>query len=64
MTSTNENTNVTIDKDFLFKSITRVINDELGLNQYQMNTILNVLTTSFKDIELSSSKNMLSINNT
>ena len=54
----------TIDKDFLFKSITRTINDELGLNQYQMNTILNILTISFKDIELMSiTKNMLSINN-
>ena len=58
------NTNVTIDKDFLFKTITRTINDELGLNQYQMNTILNILTTSFKDIELNTTKNMLTTNNT
>ena len=58
------NTNVTIDKDFLFKTITGTINDELGLNQYQMNTILNILTTSFKDIELNTTKNMLTTNNT
>lgn len=64
MTTTKNKTNETIDKDFLFKTVTRSINDELGLNQYQMNVILNVLTTSFKDIELCSTKNMLTINTT
>lgn len=55
-------TNATIDKDYLFKTITRSIYDELELNQYQMNVIMNTLTSVFKDIEFSSSKNMLSIN--
>lgn len=60
---TNEKTtNTTIDKDYLFKTITRSIYDELELNQYQMNVIMNTLTSVFKDIEFSSSKNMLSIN--
>ena len=54
------NNNATIDKDFLFKTVTRIINDELGLNQYQLNTIMNTLTNVFKDIEFSSSKNELS----
>ena len=56
------NNNVTIDKDFLFKTVTRAINDELGLNQYQMNTIMNILTSTFQDIDCVSSKNMLSVN--
>lgn len=59
---TKETNSTTIDKDFLFKSITRAINDELCLNQYQMNTIVNVLTSSFADIDCISSKNMLSVN--
>ena len=59
---TNENANVTIDKDFLFKTITREINDELGLNQYQMNYIMEVLTNVFKDIDCVSNSNMLSVN--
>ena len=41
------NNNATIDKDFLFKTVTRIINDELGLNQYQLNTIMNTLTNVF-----------------
>lgn len=56
------NHNMNIDKDFLFKTVTRTINDELGLNQYQMNTIMNILTSTFQDIDCVSSKNMLSIN--
>ena len=56
------NNNVTIDKEFLFKTTTRAINDELGLNQYQMNTILNILTSVFQDIDCISSKNILSVN--
>lgn len=59
---TNQNQTTTIDKDFLFKTITREINDELGLNQYQMNYIMEVLTNVFKDIDCVSNSNMLSVN--
>ena len=61
MTNENKTNYVTIDKDFLFKTVTRAINDELGLNQYQLNTILNVLTSAFKDIDCVPIKNELSV---
>lgn len=62
MTNKDETNNVTIDKEFLFKTVTRAINDELGLNQYQMTTVMNILTSTFQDIDCISSKNMLSVN--
>ena len=61
MTKENGTTYVTVDKEFLFKTVTRTINEELGLSQYQMNTILNVLTSSFQDIDCVSAKNLLSV---
>ena len=36
-----------IDKEFLFKSVTRIIADELNLKNVQMNKIMNTLTSIF-----------------
>lgn len=52
------NTN-NIDKDFIFKTIAIKLGEEIGLNNSQMNKVIETLTSSFEDINLITSKNYL-----
>ena len=49
-----------IDKDYLFKTVVRIMGDEMHFDNIQMNKSLNILTNVFSNVEFVSSKNMLS----
>ncbi len=50
-----------IDKDYLFKTATRMMGEEMHFTNTQMHTSMNILTTVFSNVDFVSSKNMLSV---
>lgn len=50
-----------IDKDYLFKTVTRIMGSEMHFTNIQMHQSMNILTTVFSDVDFVSSKNMLSV---
>lgn len=49
-----------IDKDYLFKTVARIMGEEMHFTNIQMRQSVNILTTVFSDVDFVSSKNMLS----
>lgn len=49
-----------IDKDYLFKTVARIMGEELHFDNIQMSKSINILTNVFSEIDFVSSKNMLS----
>lgn len=49
-----------IDKDYLFKTVVRIMGEEMHFNNIQMHKSINILTNVFSGIDFVSSKNMLS----
>ncbi len=50
-----------IDKDYLFKTVTRIMGEEMQFTNIQMHQSMNILTTVFSNVDFVSSKNMLSV---
>lgn len=54
-------TNQTIlDKDYLFKTVVRILGEEMHFDNIQMNQSINILTNVFNGVDFISSENMLS----
>lgn len=50
-----------IDKDYLFKTVTRIMGEEMHFTNIQMHRSMNILSTVFSNVDFVSSKNMLSV---
>ena len=50
-----------IDKDYLFKTVVRLLSEEMNFDGEQMNKSLQILTLVFADIDFVSPKNLLSV---
>lgn len=55
-----EQENNVIDKDYLFKTVARIMGEEMHFTSIQMNQSINILTAVFSEVNFISSKNMLS----
>ncbi len=52
--------NQKIDKDYLFKTVVRIMGEEMHFDNKQMHKSINILTSVFSDVDFISSKNFLS----
>lgn len=55
-----EQENNVIDKDYLFKTVARIMGEEMHFTSIQMNQSISILTTVFSEVDFISSKKMLS----
>lgn len=49
-----------LDKDYFFKTVARILGEEMNFNHIQMNQSINILTNVFTNVDFISSENMLS----